>query len=306
MVDTATTTGSDGPEVETPNQRQARLRREKRQKKMLEQGGDRLAKIKALNGGVAPPDEVLGGPIKAPEPASMADDPEEVDISQNNSFAATPTTGRPPDNPLAAAMLQMEQERQAQGEGANDDPMMKMMQQMMGSMGGGDPNDPASQQDLPPMLKAMMGAAGAGANQEPTEPATSSAYIWRIVHAIFAFGLATYICLSSTFNGTKLARSQNVYTEESGYGLGPRLFIIFTSVELVLQSTRYFVEKGQLQGGGILATVANSGFIPEPYANYIRVLGRYLTIARTIFVDVMLIIFVLGCMAWWQGMAIEA
>ncbi|EME89564.1 uncharacterized protein MYCFIDRAFT_181585 [Pseudocercospora fijiensis CIRAD86] len=235
----------------------------------------------------------------------MADDPEEVDISRDNSFAATPTTGRPPnpqENPLAAAMLQMEQERQAQGGGANDDPLMKMMQQMMGGMGG-DPNDP---QDLPPMLKAMMGAAGAGAKQEPTEPATSSAYIWRIVHAIFAFGLAIYICLSSTFNGTKLARSQNVYTEETGYGLGPRLFIIFTSAELVLQSTRYFVEKGQLQGGGMLATVANSGFIPEPYANYIRVLGRYLTIARTIFVDVMVIVFVLGCMAWWQGMAIEA
>lgn len=62
MADTAaTTTSIGGPEDETPNQRQARLRREKRQKKMAEQGEDRLAKIKALNGGVAPPDEVLGG-----------------------------------------------------------------------------------------------------------------------------------------------------------------------------------------------------------------------------------------------------
>lgn len=61
MADTATASGLDGPEGETPIQRQARLRREKRQKKMAEQGEDRLAKIKALNGGVAPPDEVLGG-----------------------------------------------------------------------------------------------------------------------------------------------------------------------------------------------------------------------------------------------------
>lgn len=61
MADTAVASGMDGPEAETPNQRQARLRREKRQKKMAEQGEDRLAKIKALNGGVAPPDEVLGG-----------------------------------------------------------------------------------------------------------------------------------------------------------------------------------------------------------------------------------------------------
>lgn len=61
MADTATTTGADGPEGESSAQRQARLRREKRQKKMAEEGEDRLAKIKALNGGVAPPAEVLGG-----------------------------------------------------------------------------------------------------------------------------------------------------------------------------------------------------------------------------------------------------
>lgn len=123
----------------------------------------------------------------------------------------------------------------------------------------------------------------------------------RIVHAIFAFILATYICLTSTFNGTQLGRSQSVYTEEAGYGLGPRLFIIFTSSELVLQSTRYFLERGQLQGGGPLASIANSGFIPEPYANYIRVVGRYIGIAKTIFSDVMVIVFVMGCMAWWKG-----
>lgn len=92
-----------------------------------------------------------------------------------------------------------------------------------------------------------------------------------------------------------------MYSEESGYGLGPRLFIIFTSSELVLQSTRYFLEKGQLQGGGPLATIANSGFIPEPYANYIRITGRYIGIAKTIFTDVMVIVFVMGCMAWWKG-----
>jgi hypothetical protein len=61
MADAATTSGAEVPENETPNQKQARLRREKLRKKMADQGEDRLAKIKALNGGVAPPDEVLGG-----------------------------------------------------------------------------------------------------------------------------------------------------------------------------------------------------------------------------------------------------
>jgi hypothetical protein len=61
MAEAAFATGTDGPEGETPGQRQARLRREKLKKKMADQGEDRLAKIKALNGGVAPPTEVLGG-----------------------------------------------------------------------------------------------------------------------------------------------------------------------------------------------------------------------------------------------------
>lgn len=243
----------------------------------------------------------------APKVASVIDDPDEIDISVDNSFANTPTRRQQPkqqDNPLAAAMLQMQQQEQmGGGSGGQEDPMMKMMQQMMGSMGG-DPNDPNAQGDLPPMLKAMM--AGAGGQKQQDAPASATAYLWRLVHAIFAFGLAGYICFSSTFNGSKLGRSENVYTEDAGYGLGPRLFIIFSSCELVLQSTRYFVERGQLQGGGMLATVANSGFIPEPYAGYVRIVGRYLTIAKTIFTDVMIIVFVLGCMAWWNGMASEA
>lgn len=233
-----------------------------------------------------------------PAGASVADDPDEVDISSSN-FPNTPSNRQ--DNPLAAAMMQMQQDGQAQGSGGQDDPMVKMMQQMMGLMGG-DPNDPnAKQPDVPPWMAGML--KGGGQAQEPPAPATGSAYMWRIVHALFSFILAFYICLTSTFNGSKLARTQSVYTEEAGYGLGPRLFVIFATAEVVLQSMRYFVEKGQLQGGGMLASVANSGMIPEPYANYIRILGRYLTIARTIFTDVMVIVFVLGCIAWWQGVA---
>ncbi|CAK3982062.1 54S ribosomal L24, mitochondrial [Lecanosticta acicola] len=312
MADVATTTGADGPEGETPTQRQARLRREKRQKKMAEQGEDRLNKIKALNGGVAPPDEVLGGPgTQGPQAASVADDPDEVDISQYSNFStnASDRSAQAQGDPLAAAMMQMEQEqRQAGGQGqreGQEDPMVKMMQQMMGAMGG-DPNDPnAKAPDVPPWMASML-SGGGQKSEQPRAPTTGAAYLWRIVHAIFAFGLAFYICLTSTFNGSKLARSQSVYTEEAGYGLGPRLFLIFTSAELLLQSTRYFMEKGQLQGAGMFAMVANSGFVPEPYANYIRVGGRYIAIAQTIFTDVMVIVFVLGCMAWWNGVATMA
>lgn len=312
MADNATTTGSDGPEGETPTQRQARLRREKRQKKMEEQGEDRLNRIKALNGGVAPPKEVLGGPAAEGPKATAVDDPDEVDISQNTSGFGTPNKQQPVDaaeNPLAAAMLQMQQQeaqhqKQKNTEGSGeDDPMMRMMQQVMGAMGG-DPSDPnAPAPDLPPVMKAMLGGGGGADKQDIAPPPTGSAYMWRIVHAIFAFGLAAYIAVTSTFNGSKLARSQSVYTTEAGYGMGSKMFTIFCTAELLLQSMRYFAEKGQLQGNGMIAKVANSGFVPEPYAGYVRIAGRYIGIVQTIIADAMVIVFVFGAMAWWQGMA---
>ena len=312
MADTATTTSSDAPENETPTQRQARLRREKRQKKMDEQGEDRLNRIKALNGGVAPPQEVLGGPTAAEgQKASVVDDPDEVDISQNASGFGTPSMQgggvEGSENPLAAAMLQMQQQeaqKKKQGEGGGEeDPMVRMMQQMMGAMGG-NPDDPnAPPPEVPPMVKALLGGGGGADKQDLAPPPTGSAYMWRIVHAVFAFVLATYIALTSTFNGSQLARSQSVYTEESGYGFGRRLSVIFCTAELLLQSMRYFAEKGQLQGSGMIAKVANSGMVPEPYAGYIRIAGRYIGIVQTIIADAMVIVFVFGAMAWWQDKA---
>lgn len=169
--------------------------------------------------------------------------------------------------------------------------------------GGGDPSDPNAQKppDVPPALRALLGTAAADKDAGP--PPTESAYLWKIVHAVFAFVLAAYIALTSTFNGSKLARTESVYDPEAGFGLGTRLFLIFCTAELVLQSTRYFAEKGQLQGNGMLAKVANSGVLPEPWTGYVRILGRYVGIVQTILKDAMVIIFVFGALAWWNGLA---
>ncbi|KAK3070054.1 hypothetical protein LTR53_011123 [Teratosphaeriaceae sp. CCFEE 6253] len=310
-------TDTEAPAGETPNQRAARERREKRAKKMATEGEDRLARIKALNGGVAPPTEALGGPAAplAPKQPTVDDDPDEVDI---DSISGTPTArqtarANQQDNPLAAAMFQMQQQQQQSQGGAEEDPMMKMMQSIAGMMGGNpqDPNDPNQPPQIPAGLQALMGGmggmgamGGGGSVQTKKAPETGSAYLWRIVHAVFASTLAIYITLTSTFNGSKLARSQSAYTDDAGYGFGQRLFIMFTSAELVLQSSRYFMEKGQLQGSGMLAKIANSGFVPEPYAQYVRTLGRYVGIAQTIFADAMVVVFVFGVLAWWGGAAI--
>lgn len=179
--------------------------------------------------------------------------------------------------------------------------MMRMMQQMLGGAGGGgDPNDPNAMPDLPPMLKAMMGGQ-AQAQQQADQPKSTSAYLWRIVHAAFALTLAIYVALSTTFNGSSLTRVQSL---QAGEGVGPKVFYMFATFELVLQSSRYFLEKGQLQGAGWLATIANSGMVSEPWAGYIRVLGRYFVIWETIVGDAMTVVFVLGCLAWWNGMGV--
>jgi hypothetical protein len=326
MADTATTTSSDAPPNETPNQLQARLRREKRAAKMAATGEERLAKIKGLNGGIAPPEEALGGPVVAPptssttssahsKAATVADDPDEVDISdhpytsQNASGMGTPRqqggAGQQQQDPFQQAMMQMQAQQAAQqGGGGEEDPMAKMMQQLMGGMQGDDPN--AMGGDLPQMaqmLSTMMGGGGmGGAGQQ--QPKTGSAYLWRIVHAISALAIAVYIAFTTTFSGSKLARTTgDMFVQDSNFGLGAKPFYIFGTAELVLQTSRYFVEKGQLQGGGILATIANSGFVPEPYAQVIRTVGRYSTIYTTIVSDAMVVVFVLGTVAWWKGLA---
>jgi hypothetical protein len=322
MADTA-------PQGETPTQLAARLRREKRQAKIAATGEDRLNKIKGLNGGVAPPEEVLGGPAvpiakassgtqaRAPQNVSVADDPDEVDIS-DYSYTGTPRSGANggTGGGMDEVMRQMMQmQGQSQGplnspqQGGAEDPMAQMLQQLMGSMGG-DPNGqggPGQGGDLPAMLSTMLG----GGQTPAAQPASGAAYIWRIVHAVVAFGLATYISLfslpsSTPFTGSKLSRFaaqtplNALLPSETGTPW-PKLFYLFITTELGLQSTRWMMEKGRPAGSGILLKIANSGFVPQPYAHYIRTFAGYLRIFSTVMADAMVVVFVLGMVAWWRG-----
>jgi len=179
--------------------------------------------------------------------------------------------------------------------------MMKLLQQMMGGATG-DPNA-----QLPPGLADMFGAAGAGGPGIPGQPQqqepSSPAYLWRIVHAIFSLSLALYVVLTTPFTGTKSARTASALPTEGGETFGQRLFYLFATVEVVLQSSRYFIEKGQLPPSGIMGTL--SQILPMPYAGWIRVAGRYSVIYTTVVADAMVVVFVLGAMAWWKGGIVE-
>lgn len=227
--------------------------------------------------------------------ASVAD-PAEVDISEHHY---TPRTTHRTEKVSANDGFQI-----ADGNGTGfgteqqSDPMMAMMQQMLGGggIGGGMPGmDGASGGEIPPMLAAMMNGGQSG---QATSSTSTSAQVWKIVHTLSALCLALYTAISTRFDGSKLNR---LTPHETDTMSGPRLFYMFATLELVLQTSRFLVEKGRLGGSGWLAMIANSGMVPEPYAGYVRLVGRYSVIFRTVVADALTVVFVLGVVAWWRG-----
>ena len=207
-----------------------------------------------------------------------------------------PSAGPPPrPNPFAGfpAMGGMPgMEGLDMGAGA-EDPMMKMLQQMMGGITGEGVDGMPAFAGVP----AMPDQAGAG---------TSYAYLWRIVHAVFALGLGLYIATLTTFTGSKRERESSgmSYMADNGapsFGVTPasvHFFWIFATAEILLQTSRFLMEKGRAQQGGILGMAM--GFLPEPYKGYLALVTRYSRIWTTVSGDAMALVFVLGACAWWR------
>ncbi|CAG8979223.1 hypothetical protein HYALB_00011280 [Hymenoscyphus albidus] len=307
MADAATTS----TEPESKAAQQARLRKEKREAKIRAGGSARLNKITGLGGGVQrdPP----------PPPAQHAD-PEEVDISEHyyeptrpSQRAKLPSQPDMGDEQLRQMMLGFDPAGApgglnpfagfpgmgGPGMGAGgppgDDPMMAMLQQIMGGMPGegkgGMPSFPG--------MGPMPGMPGQAAAVE----ANPYAYLWRIVHAIFALGLGLYIAFTTTFIGSKMERERSrLGYHTAGDSLSPgtvQFFYIFATVEVVLQTARFMLEKGKVQPAGWMGTVL--GFLPEPYRGYVHLVLRYSRIWTTLSGDAMVCVFVLGVCVWVRG-----
>lgn len=175
-----------------------------------------------------------------------------------------------------------------------DDPIMKMMQQMLG--GGQASDGPGGMASFPGM--APMGLAG---QQGASAAADATAYVWRIVHAVFALGLGLYMAVTTPFTGTKLARELSAFanaTEATAWHQSSiRFFYIFATAEVLLQTSRFFFfEKGRAQTPGVLGMVM--GFLPEPWKGYLALVLRYSRIWTTVSADAMVCVFVLGVAVW--------
>lgn len=181
---------------------------------------------------------------------------------------------------------------------------MKLLQQMMSGMSGGGEGQGGSDGEggLPPGLAAMLGAGGmagipgmGGGQQAGSE----YAYLWKIVHAIFALVLGVYVTATSHAFDGGVSRGG---VEDAGFQQqgGINVFWAFATAELILQSSRFFLEKGQgSQLAGWMGIVGN--MLPEPWRGWIALAGRYSGIWSTIVEDGMVVVFVTGCVAWWKG-----
>ncbi|KAM0486099.1 hypothetical protein ACHAPX_000801 [Trichoderma viride] len=323
MADTATTNDADAAAQRAAEQ--ARLRKERREAKIKAGGSSRLERITGAGGRVTG-DSGTTTP-SAPEASSTAPaatehhDPAEVDISEH-FFAPKKTSRKPidgvfspsPEPSLSEAqlrqmMLGLDRPEQAGPPGSNpagmnlppgmeDDPIMKMMSQMMSSgsipgFGGADgAANPFGNMQMPQQQAAVE------------LPKSSSVTLWRVVHALVAIGMGLFFLLTTHFTGSKVERERMAlaHAQEVDDEMERRknmFFWTFATAEVLLLSTRLFLDKKSTNATGFIATAIS--YVPQPYRGYIEIGQRYIQIFTTVRTDILTCIFVLGAVSWWLG-----
>lgn len=200
-----------------------------------------------------------------------------------------------------------------------DDPMMKMLSQMMAGAGAGGPGGPGGPGGAGGAQNPFAAMAGAGGPQQPAPDATAAA-IWRVLHFLVAAGLGLYIALLTQFTGTKVARERGafadytatgatqVYEDNGGGGssassaqdLRRYFFWAFATAESILLTSRFFLDKGARGPSGMVATVL--GFVPESKWKSLVVNGlQYVQIFSTVRMDMLVCVFVLGICSLVKG-----
>ncbi|KIX97211.1 uncharacterized protein Z520_07326 [Fonsecaea multimorphosa CBS 102226] len=237
---------------ETPAQRQARIRRQKREAKITGSATERLDKITRLSGRT--PESMRNeSPVPTPSPRSP---PEQVAPPPGGPGALpTPEELRAQEEYLKAMLRQpLSQEEPSQAQ--QEDPMLKLLQSMMGGMEGStDPNAPGgmgagpglSPDDiskatgLPPFLTNMMMG---GQKAPPSQAEIQATRFWKVVHVIFAIMAGLYLVFS-------------IHQATQTYGENPPApatfqnpFIVFMSGELLVQGARA-VSRGQSGKSGV-------------------------------------------------------
>ncbi|KAJ2906903.1 hypothetical protein MKZ38_009766 [Zalerion maritima] len=219
------------------------------------------------------------------------------------------------------------------GSGAGGFPAMPGMGGPGGPGGPGADPFAAFSSLLNPAAGAQPGGQSPfGTPGQPTQIQAAKAkplHIWRILHTLFTLGLIIYFAVGTIhYSGTLSQRSLTFHAqhleEDSKDGADPDFdssdsptlnpyydphfahgqkvfFISFATLESLLLTSRYLIERfspGSRMDtrSGMLWSIA--GFLPAPLGNWLETGLRYKSILDTLLQDLLLVVFVLGTVAW--------
>ncbi|CRG92226.1 hypothetical protein PISL3812_09282 [Talaromyces islandicus] len=275
---------------ESPAQRAARQRRERREAKIKAGGSARLDKITSLSGRTPASAHGDTSPSPTPQPPSRTDSPA---LSPETFAQPSPPVDGPPGDDMRAqqeylrALLRSNPSEQQNQQQIDEDPMLKLLSSLMGGMPGAENTAPGSDFTPPPPgnnLKPddLAGALGIppfllkfllGGGSTPASPAQKKQeLIWKLLHTVFALLVGVYLVF---LVGSSIAT----------YGDNPpppaaaqNPFVVFMTGELLLN------------GMGLLLGTSQQGTFA---------LGKQLF--SSLVRDGSIAIFILGVGSWWNG-----
>ncbi|KAL4882081.1 hypothetical protein BJY04DRAFT_53217 [Aspergillus karnatakaensis] len=293
---------------ESPAQRAARQRRERREAKIREGGASRLDKITSLSGRTPSKDreEASPSPARTPPEVSPSPEPRPTPAAQQSPFQTQqPPFQRPPPPSVEEANPELLQQQeflrallrqpapspsQQDVSSQEEDPTMKLLNSLMGGMpgavaganpGAGAPPAPgagpgglspelASSLGLPPWMTSMLGAA----TQQESDQNKKMVLIWKILHIVFSVALGIYLVFLTS-------SSVAVYGKQPPPpATAQNPFLYFTTGEVVLGSARVLMKD---RSGGVIG----------PFA-YLQVLKDFIR-------DGSIVLFLFGMGGWWFG-----
>ncbi|OGM42705.1 hypothetical protein ABOM_008963 [Aspergillus bombycis] len=280
---------------ESPAQRAARLRRERREAKIKEGGAARLDKITSLSGRTPASMREEASPSPSPSPPSPAqilstpetEKPQPQPAPAPASVPVQPTSNPEPQSPenlqaqqeLFRALLRQGGPSSSEQGPQEEDPTMQMLNTLMagmngqdqaagGAAGGPSPAELVSALGLPPFVADLLGAA----THKPTDEEKKEVRTWKVLHVLFAVAVGIYLLML-------------IGTSVSTYGSQPpppataqNPFLYFTTGEVVLTGARLMSKGRTGRAAGIML---------------------WLQLFQDIVRDGSLVVFLLGMGAWW-------
>ncbi|KAF8420099.1 hypothetical protein EV426DRAFT_613478 [Tirmania nivea] len=238
-----------------------------------------------------PEDVILSEHYYQPAPKSRSSTPRQrrTEKEASTPFSSSPLGlngphGGPSEEELGEMLAQYgaggAQGGQLPGMGGANDPMMALIEQMMG---------------ISPMgAQGEAGVNGAQSLQQQSQAKWGG--LWKLLHTLGALFLAIWglqvAGLGSEFDGSLKQREAAAYTN-------PNFFYYFAMMELVLQSSRFVIEKGRPPLGSMLVMIGQ--MIPPTIGNYFITIARYSVIWTTVMSDAFVVVFVLGMVTWWNS-----